>query len=175
MRLGLPNRRKWHEREEKAYTLMFIAAAWLLVFGFGPFLAVNVAAMVTGVYEEDGYPAFTLLSPLLVVPAVLLAAVVVITFTAPLKRPQGLARWEVTLVAFVGMCIHAVCISLDEPFLSDSMATFAVVVLLLYVAVWAVSVLRSAAGWLRLVPRSWRVEDTRNLSPLRQPAKEDAP
>lgn len=161
VRYSLPRLSRWAEREERAYILLWAAGLWLGILGVVPIIAVYIAAMITGTYEGDGFPAFTVLSPTLVVPAVILAVIVGMTFTLPLKKPTGLARWEVTSAAFIGMCIYAVALGLDTAFLGDNMGFFAGILLLFYFAVWAVAMLRTVAGWLRLVPAVWRDEDAR--------------
>lgn len=161
MRYSLPQLSRWAEREERAYILLWAAGLWLGILGVGPIIAVYIAAMITGTYEGEGFPAFTVLSPTLVVPAVLLAIVVGMTFTLPLKKPTGLARWEITSAAFIGMCIYAVALGIDTAFLGDKMGLFAGVLLLFYFVVWAVAMLRAVADWLRLVPALWRDENAR--------------
>ncbi|WP_084079436.1 hypothetical protein [Demequina sp. NBRC 110057] len=159
MRLGPPQRSRLHEPEERSYLLLFVALCWLVVLGLGPIAAVWIASMFTGVYEgEEGFPAFTTLSPSLAVPAILIAIVIVRTFPAPLKHPHGMTRGEITFVAFVGLGIATTSFAFDTKYLGTAGATFMGLVLAAYALLTAVSLLRSVAGWLRLVPESWRVE-----------------
>lgn len=161
MRFGLPQLSRKHDTEERAYGLVFGSIAWIAVFGIGSIIAVYVAALFTGISEGDGFPAFTLLSPSMVVPALALTLALVITFHLPLKKQYGLNRSEILFVAFVGFCVHTVMMGLDNEFLAPSLRWVVVAVWFLLGAVCIVALLRIAASWLRLVPKSWRSEDAR--------------
>ncbi|WP_062130746.1 hypothetical protein [Demequina aestuarii] len=167
MRIGLPQRSRWKDPEERAYTLVFIAFAWIAALGFGLVSIAMVVGIATGTavdgLEEpnDEFPGFPLLSPTMVVPAVLIAAALIVSFTLPLKKAMGLNRSEIVFSAFMGVTIQTVMLGLDQRYLTGVFGWLAVAAWLLFLAVFAAAVLRMVAGWLRLVPESWRSEAAR--------------
>lgn len=169
MRFGLPQRSRLHQTEERGYAALVGAFVAIVIFGFLPIGVAVVIGLVQGTPEGellapgDGYPAFTVLSPLMTVPAVLLVLSLVVTFHLPLKASSGLNRSEIMYVALVGVGTHVAAMSLDRHFLSEGMTLFVLVVMLLYLAVLLVAALRIVAGWLRLVPATWRDEEARRV------------
>lgn len=167
MRFGLPQRSRLHETEERAYAALVGAVLTIAAFGFLPVTVVMVVGLVQGTSEgdafmpNDAYPAFTVLSPLMAVPVILLAVSFVMTFHLPLKDLQGLNRSEIMYVAIVGFSVHMTSMILDQNFLSIGVARFVAVVLALYLVVLVAVPLRIVAGWLRLVPDTWRNESAR--------------
>ena len=151
-------------QNDKVYGAAFFALVWIGVLGFLPIGIAMVVGLIQDTIAEDvftpspGYPAFSVLSPGLVVPAALLTFVFVRTFTWPLKDPAAISRSDLAWMSFMGMGVTMAGIALEGGSLPTWAGRFDFIVAALFLCVWALAYLRIAAGWLRLVPRSWREE-----------------
>jgi len=150
--------------KERVYTATFIAVAWIVVLGALPILAVMGVGFLQGSISENlispasGYPAFTTLSPGLIVPAVLVAWAFARTFTWPLRAADNVQRGELVWIALLGMNVAIAAVTLDRALIPVWAGRLSVGAALLFLLVAPLSLVRMLAGWLHLVPRSWRVE-----------------
>lgn len=147
--------------------LELASAAWLVVLGIVPIVAIAVTGIVTGTIPEGAergylahgpdYPAFTSLSAGLLVPALALVAAWVLALPLPLKDPVGPHRLELGALCALGTAVAATASALDvrEPSVFALAGAAAAVIFFLTLLLYIV---RSVLGWLRLVPRSWRAE-----------------
>lgn len=167
VRLGVPRFTRGGTRAEAAYSAFILALLWIVVLGIVPMIAAMIVGMAQGTIAEDvttsspGYPAFPVLSTGMAVPALVLAFVFVRTFTWPLKDLAGVGRSDIAWLSFVGLGVLLASSSLEMDRLPEWAARINAYAMLLFFAVFALALVRMAAGALRLVPRSWREEPTK--------------
>lgn len=164
MKLGQSKFRKRSLREDKVSTAALVALLWIGFLGFLPVGIAMVVGLIQGTIAEEvtapspGYPAFPVLSLGMTVPAALIAFAFVRSFTWPLKSIGEFSRGDLAWVAFVGLGVTMVGTALDTRFLSVWAARVDLLTAAVFFCVSALALLRIIAGWLRLVPRSWREE-----------------
>lgn len=147
---------------------MFAAATiFFAVVCLGPIPVAGIIGLITGVYPTEaqgglighvpGYPAFTYLNWLILVPALAMLFLSVYTIPLPLKKFLTARRLTLTLVALIGLVASP---AIAAAFFDPESGVYPV-------AIWAVPVfalavllflVRALLGALKLVPEAWRTE-----------------
>jgi MFS family permease len=161
------------ERHARTYAL--VAAASVVLCLLGPMLVVLVAAVVQGIATgspppngglvwSEGFPPFDPQLWLIWIPIAVMAAWILITFPVPLRRTRGFGRllqFLFLVLTFVGTLI-LIAGFYAAPWIAPWGTEWAPTAILW---VGAVLVVRVVLGWLRLLPRSWRVYLDENGDP----------
>lgn len=161
--------------ERRSTKLLYIVVGSILVCTLLPVLAHLIAAFVRGaatgewpshqgLAAQDGFPLWDPQLWLAWGPVFCAAAWIVITLPVPLRRPRvpGRGLQLIMLLVIFVFTVPRVAGFLGSPTIAEGGTRYIFVAIL---ALGGLVVLRILLGWLRLLPRSWRLYLDENGAP----------